>query len=75
MTLRIDESADGTQRLIYDDMNPHIYQEEARCTVCGEWFPVEDVLWSLPDGTLNTDIGDAYCEADCPEQPDYDDPK
>lgn len=41
-----------------------------KCAKCGTMLHEEIVIWALPDGTLNTDTGEPYCDACLPEQPD-----
>lgn len=36
--------------------------EEYRCVKCGIPLFEGEVIWALPDGTLNTNTGDAYCD-------------
>lgn len=74
MAIHIEER--GRKRVTSDDFNPRVYLEEWKCLGCSEWVEESEVTWSLPDGTLNTDKGDPYCDG-CypvvPYDPDEDD--
>ena len=58
----------GNHKVTYDDMNERVRYEEWKCK-CGDWVDDDDVIWAMPDGTLDTDKGEPFCDVCLPQDP------
>lgn len=68
MTMIQEISRDDRHKLTYDDMNERCQFEEWRCFECDNWVDADEVIWATPDGQLDTDKGNPYCDSCVPEE-------
>ena len=57
-------------RIIQDNLNGRIYNEEYKCHDCGNWINEQEVIWALENGELNTEKGNPYCDECLPSEED-----
>ena len=60
--INITYNKEKTVKTISDDLNPRIYYTEYACECCGVWLREDEIIWALPNGELNTDKGNPYCD-------------
>lgn len=52
-----------TVRETFDELNQRVYLKEIKCSICGEWFEYEEIIW-VPKWS----DGKPYCVACAPEE-------
>ena len=65
--MSLKQETNGNNRVTYDEFNERCRVEEWKCK-CGDWIDEDEVIWAKPNGELNTDVGDPYCEVCLPEE-------
>jgi hypothetical protein len=68
MSIEIIINPQENHRIIQDNINGRIYNEEFKCHACGTWINEQEAIWAKENGELNTTEGNPYCDECLPSE-------